>query len=118
MPKTAEVPAKIMPAKKGANHEAKPATDMLHHEGFDGLPVEAYPQKARTGNYSYTIHGTNDAGETVVVEVQLKNKIYYVRKAASTFTGSRTVSWGPLGGCHAAWEYVKERVLQGWHPAT
>jgi hypothetical protein len=94
----------------GVGKEADNAEDVIPAEGL--VPAEAYPEAGQSrGKKSFTIRSkTSDAR----VEVQLHNKLYYVKKVAHglPFDFSKTVSWQKHGGAESAWTHVK--LITGW----
>lgn len=61
---------------EGASAAEEGAPDMLQPHTISGFPKEAYPQEPRKGKYNYTIKDGKDA----VVEVQLKNRQFYLKR--------------------------------------
>lgn len=73
-----------------------------------GLPLEAYPQQAQRGQHSYTIGSASGAK----VEVQHRNKCFFVKKTASGGKPShRTIKFNAENAA-AQWALCKETC--GW----
>ena len=92
--------------------EAENAEGVMSMSAEGLVPAEAHPEAGQSrGKKSFRIHSkTSDAR----VEVQLGNKLYYVKKVADglPFDFSKTVSWKKHGGAESAWTHVKH--ITGW----
>ena len=109
---------KQKPAKaKSASAESRasfkkagsPSTKMISHEGM-GIPEEMYPDVGPRGCYSYTVHSMIGGA---VVEVQLRNKGYYVKKMGAGLGRPDPCffAWSKYGGATAAWEHLRPLIF-------
>ena len=83
-----------------------------------GVPAEAWPQTMRAGLYNYTIKGVAAADSDEVrsvIEVQMKQKKFYIRYSSQELCASRSVAWRKFASIDAAWDEVK-RLVGGWIP--
>ena len=94
---------------KKASRAFKESSDKLDWEDL-GVPQECKPQKARTGKFNYTIKSASNGSYYCVVEVQLANKQFYVKKAKPEFKMSATIKWNKFDSTEAAWIHVKQAI--------
>ena len=75
------------------------------------IPEEALPQCQGKGKHSYTVKNKDN---TAVIEVLLRNKAFYCKRAHASLSGASPgqIGWKTVGGVQAAWRAAKERV--GW----
>lgn len=81
------------------------------------IPADCLPQGVRKGRYNYTIKSPfcTEGGVPCVVEVQLANKAFYVKKASPEFVASGaspTIKWSKFANVEEAWTLTKASI--GW----
>jgi hypothetical protein len=75
----------------------------------EDMPKDALPQGPRRGKLNYTVYARGLDGPRI--EVQLKNKCFYLKKSGSgPVEGPKVVSWSKLGSIAVAWDEATERT--------
>jgi hypothetical protein len=69
-----------------------------------GIPDEAFPQSKNRGKFSYTVHVGS-----MVAEIQIKNRLYYLKKAVNPIT-RRSWAWSGFESPAACWEAMKAQA--------
>ena len=87
------------------------------YDAYLRMPTACLPTGPSTGKFNYTIHDATGS----VIEVQLQNKIFYIKKKSGKvkFTkedGSPGVPWRESASIDAAWLLTLERLGGGWVP--
>ena len=79
-----------------------------------GIPAAALPQRQRTGKFNYTI----DSPCGAKVEVQLRNKCFFVKCAANKqpIIGSPNFSWSKFNTIADAWHEVEKTTQWNLSP--
>jgi hypothetical protein len=78
----------------------------------EDMPKDALPQAPRTGKFNYTVYSRGLDGPRI--EVQLKNKCFYLKKSGGDpIEGSKVVGWVKSGGIEPAWGEATRRT--GWY---
>ena len=75
----------------------------------EDMPKDALPQAPRKGKLNYTVYARGLEGPRI--EVQLKNKCFYLKKSGGDpIKGSKVVSWAKLGSIALAWDEATKRT--------
>ena len=87
------------------------SAEAMHPSAYEGIvPPEAYPQTAPKGKENYSLHAETSGS---IIEVQLKTKAFYMRKAPDMEGFKpRSLSWKKYGGASNAWLLAK--TITGW----
>ena len=79
-----------------------------------GIPPEAWPCKLSRGHHNYTVRGPKfGAHNGARIEVQLKERKFYLKSLSNSRTMVGTPSIGWKGSVAEAWTVAMER--SGWH---
>ena len=102
----------VRPAqKKRKAPSGADSAEAMHPSAYEGIvPPEAYPQRPPKGKENYSLHAETSGS---VIEVQLKTKAFYMRKAPDMEGFKpRSLSWKKYGGASNAWLLAK--TITGW----
>ena len=85
-----------------------------HFQGRNACRVHIGP---RRGTANYTIKSWKDGKPVASVEIQLKNRKFYIKKTPQPLQVSPSVAWARFKSVQEAWEHTKT-LVGGWDDTT